>query len=197
MPNSMQEVKFYQTGRSRSAIACSKKTSAPCRRTCSEPTRSTPAPRVQGCGEALARYAIDAAMRATKQPDHRRQRHRLPRSVFHAVSGELALIPWIHSLLATPQQSRRRGRGHARDWPHEHSRRRAGGDGGTTDIGFGCLSGMFERNDDVLYICYDNEAYMNTGVQRPATPPTARARRRRWPSARSRAACSAPARTCR
>jgi pyruvate ferredoxin oxidoreductase beta subunit len=50
-----------------------------------------------------------------------------------------------------------------------------GGDGGTTDIGFGCLSGMFERNDDVLYICYDNEAYMNTGVQRSsATPPGAR-----------------------
>jgi pyruvate ferredoxin oxidoreductase beta subunit len=50
-----------------------------------------------------------------------------------------------------------------------------GGDGGTTDIGFGCLSGMFERNDDVLYICYDNEAYMNTGVQRSsATPPAAR-----------------------
>jgi pyruvate ferredoxin oxidoreductase beta subunit len=51
-----------------------------------------------------------------------------------------------------------------------------GGDGGTTDIGFGCLSGMFERNDDVLYICYDNEAYMNTGVQR-----SARRRRRRAP----------------
>jgi pyruvate ferredoxin oxidoreductase beta subunit len=50
-----------------------------------------------------------------------------------------------------------------------------GGDGGTTDIGFGCLSGRFERNDDVLYICYDNEAYMNTGVQRSsATPPAAR-----------------------
>ena len=50
-----------------------------------------------------------------------------------------------------------------------------GGDGGTTDIGFGCLSGMFERNDDVLYICYDNGAYMNTGVQRSsATPPAAR-----------------------
>ena len=49
-----------------------------------------------------------------------------------------------------------------------------GGDGGTTDIGFGCLSGMFERNDDVLYICYDNEGYMNTGVQRSsATPATA------------------------
>jgi pyruvate ferredoxin oxidoreductase beta subunit len=50
-----------------------------------------------------------------------------------------------------------------------------GGDGGTVDIGFACLSGMFERGDDVLYICYDNEAYMNTGVQRSgATPPAAR-----------------------
>ena len=50
-----------------------------------------------------------------------------------------------------------------------------GGDGGTVDIGFGCLSGMFERNDDVLFVCYDNEAYMNTGVQRSgATPPGAR-----------------------
>jgi pyruvate ferredoxin oxidoreductase beta subunit len=50
-----------------------------------------------------------------------------------------------------------------------------GGDGGTVDIGFACLSGMFERNDDVLFVCYDNEAYMNTGVQRSgATPPAAR-----------------------
>jgi pyruvate ferredoxin oxidoreductase beta subunit len=50
-----------------------------------------------------------------------------------------------------------------------------GGDGATVDIGFACLSGMFERGDDVLYICYDNEAYMNTGVQRSgATPPAAR-----------------------
>jgi pyruvate ferredoxin oxidoreductase beta subunit len=43
------------------------------------------------------------------------------------------------------------------------------------DIGFACLSGMFERGDDVLYLCYDNEGYMNTGVQRSgATPPSAR-----------------------
>jgi pyruvate ferredoxin oxidoreductase beta subunit len=49
------------------------------------------------------------------------------------------------------------------------------GDGGTVDIGFGCLSGMFERNDDVLFVCYDNQGYMNTGVQRSsATPPGAR-----------------------
>jgi pyruvate ferredoxin oxidoreductase beta subunit len=49
------------------------------------------------------------------------------------------------------------------------------GDGGTVDIGLACLSGLFERNDDVLFVCYDNEAYMNTGVQRSgATPPAAR-----------------------
>jgi pyruvate ferredoxin oxidoreductase beta subunit len=50
-----------------------------------------------------------------------------------------------------------------------------GGDGGTPDIGFGWRSGMVERNDDVLYVCYNNEAYMNTGVQRSSqTPPAAR-----------------------
>jgi len=46
-----------------------------------------------------------------------------------------------------------------------------GGDGSTFDIGFGSLSGMLERNDDVLYICYDNEAYMNTGVQQSGSTP--------------------------
>lgn len=46
-----------------------------------------------------------------------------------------------------------------------------GGDGGTLDIGMGSLSGMFERGHNVLYICYDNEAYMNTGVQRSSATP--------------------------
>jgi len=46
-----------------------------------------------------------------------------------------------------------------------------GGDGSTFDIGFGSLSGMLERNDDILYICYDNEAYMNTGVQQSGSTP--------------------------
>ncbi|HPQ43762.1 MAG TPA: thiamine pyrophosphate-dependent enzyme [Syntrophales bacterium] len=48
------------------------------------------------------------------------------------------------------------------------------GDGGTFDIGLQSLSGAAERNDDILYVCYDNEAYMNTGIQRSgATPPGA------------------------
>jgi pyruvate/2-oxoacid:ferredoxin oxidoreductase beta subunit len=45
------------------------------------------------------------------------------------------------------------------------------GDGGTYDIGIQALSGAAERNDDIIYICYDNEAYMNTGVQRSAATP--------------------------
>ncbi len=46
-----------------------------------------------------------------------------------------------------------------------------GGDGGTYDIGFQSLSGAMERGHDMLYICYDNEAYMNTGVQRSSATP--------------------------
>jgi len=46
-----------------------------------------------------------------------------------------------------------------------------GGDGGTYDIGFQALSGMLERGHDVLYVCYDNEAYMNTGIQRSSSTP--------------------------
>ena len=46
-----------------------------------------------------------------------------------------------------------------------------GGDGSTADIGFGALSGLWERGQDVLYVCYDNEAYMNTGVQRSGLTP--------------------------
>ena len=45
------------------------------------------------------------------------------------------------------------------------------GDGGTFDIGFQALSGAVERYEDFIYVCYDNEAYMNTGVQRSSSTP--------------------------
>jgi pyruvate ferredoxin oxidoreductase beta subunit/2-oxoisovalerate ferredoxin oxidoreductase beta subunit len=45
------------------------------------------------------------------------------------------------------------------------------GDGGTFDIGLQSMSAAAERNEDVLYVCYDNEAYMNTGVQRSGATP--------------------------
>ena len=131
----------------------------------------------QGCGEALgARYAIDAAMQATNgQLIAANATGCL--EVFSTPYPETSWqMPWIHSLFGNTAAvatgiaaaMRVKGRSDVRVVAQ-------GGDGGTTDIGFGCLSGMFERNDDVLYICYDNEAYMNTGVQRSsATPPAAR-----------------------
>lgn len=45
------------------------------------------------------------------------------------------------------------------------------GDGGTADIGIQALSGAIDRNDNILYICYDNEAYMNTGIQKSGLTP--------------------------
>ncbi len=131
----------------------------------------------QGCGEALgARYAIDAAMRATGG-NLISVNATGCLEVFTTPYPETSWqVPWLHSLfgnaaaVATGVAAALRVKGRA-----DVRTVAQGGDGGTTDIGFGCLSGMFERNDDVLYICYDNEGYMNTGVQRSsATPPTAR-----------------------
>ena len=81
-------------------------------------------------------------------------------------------VPWIHHVfenapaVATGVVAALRAQG------RDHTRVIAiGGDGGTFDIGFGALSGMLERGDDVLYICVDNGAYMNTGGQRSAATP--------------------------
>jgi pyruvate ferredoxin oxidoreductase beta subunit len=131
----------------------------------------------QGCGEALgARYALDAAMRATGgQLVAANATGCL--EVFSTPYPESSWqLPWLHSLFGNAPAVasgiaaalKAKGRTDVRVIGQ-------GGDGGTLDIGFACLSGMFERNDDVLFICYDNEAYMNTGVQRSsATPPAAR-----------------------
>jgi pyruvate ferredoxin oxidoreductase beta subunit len=135
----------------------------------------------QGCGEALgARYAIDAAMRATNNQLIAANATGCL-EVFSTPYPETSWqLPWIHSLFGNAAAV---GTGIAAALKVKAAKGARndvrviaqGGDGGTTDIGFGCLSGMFERNDDVLYICYDNEAYMNTGVQRSsATPAGAR-----------------------
>lgn len=83
-------------------------------------------------------------------------------------------VPWIHSVfgnaaaVAAGVRAALRARG--QDVPVVAQ----AGDGGTADIGLQALSGMLERGDDVLFIAYDNEGYMNTGVQRSGlTPPDA------------------------
>lgn len=131
----------------------------------------------QGCGEALgARYALDAAVAAADKKVIAVNATGCL-EVFSTPYPETSWnLPWIHSLfgnaaaVATGVQAAMKAKGKT-----DVRVVAQGGDGGTVDIGFGPLSGMFERNDDVLYICYDNEAYMNTGVQRSgATPPAAR-----------------------
>lgn len=131
----------------------------------------------QGCGEALgARYALDAVMRATGN-----QMVAVNATgcleVFSTPYPESAWqVPWLHSLfgnapaVATGVAAALKAKG--RTGVRVVGQ---GGDGGTVDIGLACLSGMFERNDDVLYICYDNGGYMNTGVQRSGATPHAAA----------------------
>jgi pyruvate ferredoxin oxidoreductase beta subunit len=81
-------------------------------------------------------------------------------------------VPWIHHVfenapaVATGVAAALRAQG--RDGTRVVA---IGGDGGTFDIGFGALSGMLERGDDVLYVCVDNGAYMNTGGQRSGATP--------------------------
>jgi len=131
----------------------------------------------QGCGEALgARYAVDAALRASDNQLIAANATGCL-EVFTTPYPETAWrLPWIHSLFGNAPAVgagiaaalKAKGREDVRVLAQ-------GGDGGTTDIGLGCLSGMFDRNDDVLYVCYNNQAYMNTGVQRSSqTPPAAR-----------------------
>ncbi|GIJ48085.1 pyruvate synthase subunit beta [Virgisporangium aliadipatigenens] len=174
----VNRVKFYQTG----SYAVGNRLLDPRSRAVqSDPARTnaitTGHRACQGCGEALgARYVLDAAMRATGG-----------KLVTVNATGCLEVfstpfpesswrVAWLHSLfgnapaVATGVAAALRAQG------REDIRVIGqGGDGGTVDIGFGCLSGMFERDDDVLFVCYDNQAYMNTGVQRSgATPPAAR-----------------------
>ena len=171
-------VKFYQVG----SFAVGNRLLPPDQRSIQSDTERTNAltsghRACQGCGEALgARYALDAAMRASNG-----------KMIAVNATGCLEVfstpypesswrIAWLHSLfgnapaVATGVAAALKAKGQS-----DIRVVAQGGDGATVDIGFGVLSGMFERNDDVLYICYDNEAYMNTGVQRSgATPPAAR-----------------------
>lgn len=76
-------------------------------------------------------------------------------------------MPWIHSLfenaagVATGVLAGLKAQGKE----NEIKVVAQGGDGGTFDIGFGLISGMWERRENILYVCYDNEGYMNTGYQ--------------------------------
>jgi len=126
----------------------------------------------QGCGQALAaRLVLEAA-----GPDVIVANATGCLEVFTTPWPESAWrVPWLHSVfenaaaVASGIEAAMKARG-------LNTKVLAfGGDGGTFDIGFQALSGMLEREHNVLYVCFDNEAYMNTGVQRSSSTPHAAA----------------------
>ena len=123
-----------------------------------------------GCGEALsARLVMEAA-----GPDVMVANATGCLEIFTTPWPESAWrVPWMHSLfentgaIASGMEAALKAQGRATKVLA------FGGDGGTFDIGFQALSGMLERGHNVLYVCYDNEAYMNTGIQRSSSTPHA------------------------
>ncbi|MFA6281031.1 MAG: thiamine pyrophosphate-dependent enzyme [Candidatus Omnitrophota bacterium] len=123
-----------------------------------------------GCGQSLAaRIVADIAGKNTMVANSTGCLE-----VFSTKAPESAWrTPWIHSLF---ENSSALASGVEAALKHlgkiDNIRVIAqGGDGGTADIGIQALSGMLERGHDILYICYDNEAYMNTGIQRSGLTP--------------------------
>jgi pyruvate ferredoxin oxidoreductase beta subunit len=123
-----------------------------------------------GCGQALAaRLVIDAAGSNTIVVNNTGCLE-----VFSTRYPETAWnVPWIHSLfenaaaVASGVEAALIYLG-KKDTTNVIAQ---GGDGGTADIGLQALSGMLERFHDILYVCYDNEAYENTGIQRSGLTP--------------------------
>ena len=123
-----------------------------------------------GCGQAIAaRVVIDAA-----GPNTIITNNTGCLEVFTTKYPESSWeVPWIHSLfenaaaVASGVESALRYLG-KKDNINVICQ---AGDGGTADIGLQALSGMWERGHDCLSICYDNEAYMNTGIQRSGLTP--------------------------
>jgi pyruvate ferredoxin oxidoreductase beta subunit len=129
----------------------------------------------QGCGEALAIRMMCKALGSDTVIVNATGCMEVVSSFYPTTAWNL---PWIH--VAFPNAAsvgagveaglkvlRRKGKIADRDVKTVC----IGGDGGTFDIGFQALSGAMERGHDMLYVCFDNEAYMNTGIQRSGATP--------------------------
>ena len=91
---------------------------------------------------------------------------------FHAESGQTFRVPVMLCLFETTASSAAGIKlGLEAQGDYETIVLGYAGDGATLDIGIQALSGVAERNEDIIYVCYDNEAYMNTGIQRSSATP--------------------------
>ncbi|MDA8094528.1 MAG: thiamine pyrophosphate-dependent enzyme [Betaproteobacteria bacterium] len=124
----------------------------------------------QGCGQALAaRLTLEAA-----GPDILLANATGCLEVFTTAWPESAWrVPYLHSVFANAAAVAAGMEAALKAQGKDVKVIALAGDGGTFDIGFQALSGMLERGHDVLFVCYDNEAYMNTGVQRSGSTPHA------------------------
>ena len=123
-----------------------------------------------GCGQSMAvRIVMNAAGRDTMVTNSTGCLE-----VFSTKAPETAFgVPWIHSLFEN-SAAVASGIEAALKYTNKLDKIRVisqAGDGGTGDIGLQAISGMLERGQDVLFVCYDNEAYMNTGIQRSGSTP--------------------------
>lgn len=123
-----------------------------------------------GCAAALAvRYALKAAGKNTIVVSATGCAE-----VFSSPYPETSWrLPWIHGAF---ENAAAIASGIHRSLKMQGKRERSnlmvfGGDGGTFDIGFQFISGAFERGERLTYVCYDNGAYMNTGIQRSGATP--------------------------
>jgi len=127
-----------------------------------------------GCGEVLAvRYVCKALGRNTIISN--------ATGCMEIISSPLPQtsweVPWIHTLfenasaVASGIESGLKALKRKHGYNKEVKVVAMGGDGGTADIGLQSLSGALERGHDFIYVCYDNEAYMNTGIQRSSETP--------------------------
>lgn len=123
----------------------------------------------QGCGATLAmRYVLKATGKRTVVC--------IPACCWAVIDGPFPHssldVPIFHCAFETAASSATGVKaGLEMVGDHETTVVAFAGDGGTFDIGIQALSGAAERNDDIIYVCYDNEAYMNTGIQRSSATP--------------------------
>jgi pyruvate ferredoxin oxidoreductase beta subunit len=127
-----------------------------------------------GCGEALAVRLVCKALGRNVIIANATGCMEIISSQLPATSWE---VPWIHTLFentaavasgieAGIKVLSRKGK-----YTRKTKVVAMGGDGGTADIGFQALSGALERGHNFIYVCFDNEAYMNTGIQRSSATP--------------------------
>ncbi len=127
-----------------------------------------------GCGEALAVRLVCKALGRNVIIANATGCMEIVSSQLQATSWE---VPWIHTLfentaaVASGIEAGIKSLSRKGKYSRKTKVVAMGGDGGTADIGFQALSGALERGHNFIYVCFDNEAYMNTGIQRSSATP--------------------------